>query len=272
MAGTAFWYKQENAVYLVTNRHILKPENDYPALHAYVHARTPKGDISPDIFFQVSYRDNHQKQILCDDSHDLCAIPQATLKFDPVQRKGRGDFPLITSKIQEEVYIVAFEEEHVRPPEELDDLEEVFMIGCPSILWDDFNVLPLIRRGYTAISPRVRWQNGDDGVVDIAAFNGSSGSPVFVYSKRGTLTYNPAKALPDRDYIALLGVLYGGPSHVAEVLNKDGETVGNRFVKVPNNLGFYIKAEVLRDLVSRNLPRTSGKPGPPRAKNNKDHL
>jgi hypothetical protein len=58
-------------------------------------------------------------------------------------------------------------------------LETVTMIGYPIGLWDQVNNFPLARRGTTATHPKVDFNGRKIGVVDIAAFPGSS-VPLFL--------------------------------------------------------------------------------------------
>ena len=67
--------------------------------------------------------------------------------------------------------------------EKLDALEEVVMIGYPIGISDTYNHKPVIRRGITATHPRNNYQGEKDILLDIAAFPGSSGSPVFILNQ-----------------------------------------------------------------------------------------
>ena len=63
---------------------------------------------------------------------------------------------------------------------ELSALEEIVMIGYPIGLWDSKNNYPIFRKGYTASHPAYDFNTKGIGLADIAAFPGSSGSPIYI--------------------------------------------------------------------------------------------
>ena len=91
----------------------------------------------------------------------------------------------------------------------------------------------------------------DDGIglVDMACFPGSSGSPIFILNeggyrdKRGNSYFGTSRIL-------LLGILYAGPQYDArgEIVVKTIPTskqVVESNTSIMTNLGYYIKAEEL---------------------------
>lgn len=128
---------------------------------------------------------------------------------------------------------------------ELGAVENILMVGYPIGLWDEANVLPIIRAGITATHPAIEYGGRAEFMIDAACFGGSSGSPVFYNggSSRLTRDGNVSMGAPQ---IWLLGVLWGGP-----VFESTGEI---RAVAVPTgsqsiaviglhmNLGYVIKA------------------------------
>ena len=77
--------------------------------------------------------------------------------------------------------------------ESLMAVEDVIMVGYPIGLADDIHNLPLIRSGITASHPAIDFRCKPEGVVDMACFPGSSGSPVFLYNQ--TTFYDKVKQL-----------------------------------------------------------------------------
>ncbi len=55
------------------------------------------------------------------------------------------------------------------------------MVGYPRGLWDQHNNMPIARLGTTATHPLALYQGKREFLVDVAAFQGSSGSPVFAF-------------------------------------------------------------------------------------------
>lgn len=65
---------------------------------------------------------------------------------------------------------------------EFDAAEEIVMMGCPWGIHDDVNKIPLARRGAVASYLPLDFAGKPEFVLDVAAFEGSSGSPVFLNS------------------------------------------------------------------------------------------
>ncbi|ODU13673.1 MAG: trypsin [Thiobacillus sp. SCN 64-35] len=63
----------------------------------------------------------------------------------------------------------------------LDALEEVLFVGYPSGVWDQTNLMPILRRGTTATPMALDFEGRKEFLIDAAVYPGSSGSPVFVY-------------------------------------------------------------------------------------------
>lgn len=63
----------------------------------------------------------------------------------------------------------------------LDALEEVVFVGYPSGVWDQVNLMPIMRRGTTATPMALDFEGRQEFLIDAAVYPGSSGSPVFVY-------------------------------------------------------------------------------------------
>lgn len=173
------------------------------------------------------------------DGVDLCATPIEPLRAE-AERRGKN------------LFLATLSTEHLPSQESLSELfalEMVTMVGYPIGLWDEVNNFPLLRRGTTASHPAVDFQGEKEGVVDIAAFPGSSGSPILLVNEGG---YSTREGWVMGSRILLLGILYGGP-----VFRADGEV---EIVEVPTSrtallglemqthLGYYIKAEELLPL------------------------
>ena len=61
-----------------------------------------------------------------------------------------------------------------------DALEEVLFVGYPSGMWDEVNLMPILRRGTTATPLELDFEGQKQFLIDAAVYPGSSGSPVFV--------------------------------------------------------------------------------------------
>lgn len=180
---------------------------------------------------------------------DLCAAPIDRLIS---LRRQAGREPYVKGPSQRDIW----------PDTKLQMLravEDVLMVGYPNGLWDDVNYLPLVRRGITATHPAVDFCGRSGGVVDIAAFPGSSGSPIAI-ANDGLVTMKNGSVAAGRRYV-LLGVLYGGP-----VMTETGEIriqrIPTGIVPVPVmqrliHLGYYIKAKEILVLMDELCKRMS---------------
>lgn len=87
------------------------------------------------------------------------------------------------------------------------DIEPVLVLGYPNGIWDPHNNMPIARLGTTATHPLALYQGKSDFLVDVAAFGGSSGSPVFGYE--APFFRQPSGAVTPGTKIQLLGVVWG---------------------------------------------------------------
>ena len=132
--------------------------------------------------------------------------------------------------------------------EQLSAIEDVVMVGYPIGLSDEKNNLPLFRRGITASHPAIDFDGKKIGVVDMACFPGSSGSPIFVYNRYGNIGKSSSVILTNenKENAIFLGILFGGPQFdatgklVIENIPTKQEVVP--VTLIPINLGYYIKA------------------------------
>ncbi len=89
----------------------------------------------------------------------------------------------------QKIYYQSISESLIPGPQDvdaLDALEEIVFIGYPSGIWDSSNNLPVVRRGTTATPIAINYENKKQFLIDASVFEGSSGSPVFLYDQGGT--------------------------------------------------------------------------------------
>lgn len=126
-------------------------------------------------------------------------------------------------------------------------IEDVYMVGYPNGLWDEYNNKPFIRKGITATNPKFDYNGKKEFAIDMACFPGSSGSPILIvnlgikYDKHGVV-------FETFQGISLIGVLYAGPQYFVESFTKAGRIP--IYSQIPNNIGYVIKAERILELES----------------------
>lgn len=142
---------------------------------------------------------------------------------------------------------------------ELSALEEMTMVGYPIGLWDERNNFPIFRKGFTACHPAIDFNRDGVGLVDIACFPGSSGSPIFLLNEMGYMDKKGATHL-GATRLLLMGYLFGGPRYKA-----DGDIVTETILSLQKisfktnlmiNLGYYIKSSALLDfknIISKDI-------------------
>ena len=126
-------------------------------------------------------------------------------------------FEGVKSGYGKDVFYVANDASIIATKEKLKDLsalEELVMVGYPIGLSDTRNNYPIFRKGYTSAHPAVDFNDDGIGLVDMACFPGSSGSPIYILNeggyrdKHGNAYFGPSRVI-------LLGVLFAGPQYDA---------------------------------------------------------
>lgn len=236
-SGTGFFFSFDidGKTYptLVTNKHVVR-YNPNEVMTFFLHLET--GNNSSEENYQVTYQTNwifHSKQDLC-----FCFINPVLEEVK--KRTGKNVFYKANTKS-----IVATQEKL----EELSALEELVMVGYPIGLWDQQNNFPIFRKGYTASHPALDFNQQGIGLVDMACFPGSSGSPIYILNESSYSDKTGNLYMGKR--IIFIGILYAGPQY-----NVQGDLVVTTiptqqkvFASTPimTNLGYYVKASELNE-------------------------
>ena len=246
-SGTGFFYnfKIDDKVYptIITNKHVVN-YNKNETMTFYLHLMNEEG--SSDENYQVTYSTEwifHSTKDLC-----FCFI-------NPV-------FQEVKKRTGKDVFCIAIDNTIVAKPEKLLDLsaiEELVMVGYPIGLWDEKNNFPIFRKGYTASHPAYDFNENGIGLVDMACFPGSSGSPIYILNEGGYIDKNGNHYL-GTNRIIFLGILYAGPQY-----NAHGDLIVTAIptqnkiqtaTPIMTNLGYYIKTTELNEFqeyIKRNI-------------------
>lgn len=233
-AGTGFFfqYKFDESIVpvIVTNKHVVN-NNPNETVRFLLHLGDDQGND-----FEENYDVTFTTNWLFHGTQDIC-ITFANPLFEEVRKRtGKSVF---YSGIGEDII---YSKDKLK---ELSAIESVTMVGYPTGLWDAMHNYPIFRNGYTASHPGYDFNQISTGLVDMACFPGSSGSPVFILNENGYSDKLGNTYLSGRRVI-FLGVLHSGP-----VMNVNGEIV---VVDIPTqqkaitqsqtmiNLGYYCKA------------------------------
>ena len=236
--GTGFYFLVEledcKFPVFITNRHVIN-DNPNEIVKFSLHFNE-NGQPSKEIIHV-----NYEGKWFLHDKYDL-----AFTFVNPL-------FEEIKEKYNKDVFLIPIDESYIWDNKKLENLtavENVLMYGYPIGLHDKKNVLPLIRYGVTATHPAIDFNGEKIGVVDMACFPGSSGSPIFIVNE-GNYVDKKNNALVVGDRFIFLGVLYKGPVHNSEgkIVIKEIPMRQEIVSRTPQmiNLGYYIKSEVILD-------------------------
>lgn len=223
---------------IITNKHVIN-YNSNETTTFFLHTADSNGE--PDGNLEITYNTNwifHKNKDIC-----YCYI-------NPL-------FEEIKKRYGKNVYYVANDESIIPTKEKLQELtalEELVMVGYPIGLWDERNNFPIFRKGYTACHPAIDFNEDGIGLVDMACFPGSSGSPIYIFNeggykdKRGN-TYLGASRL------ILIGYLFAGPQYTAtgDLIIKTIPTQQKVATITPimANLGYYVKSSDILEFKSQ---------------------
>lgn len=233
-SGTGYFYNFviDNKIVpvIITNKHVVN-YNSNETMTFYLHLRN--GENESNESYQVTLTLNwifHSKKDLC-----FCFVNTV--------------FEFVKKQTGKDVFYIAIDETILpsqKMLEELSALEELVMVGYPIGLWDKNNNFPIFRKGYTASHPAIDFNESGIGLVDMACFPGSSGSPIYILNeggykdKVGNLNWGQSR-------IIFIGTLFSGPIYDAtgKLVVTDIPT-SNQVVEshtgIMVNLGYYIKS------------------------------
>lgn len=215
---------------IITNKHVIN-HNEKEEIKFFLHIKN--GDIPDGKNIGIVFKTDwyfHSDQDLC-----FCFAGPLLHQLKDQKKEEAFYIPIIEDLIW-----------HNKKLEELSALEDIVMIGYPNGLWDQKNNLPLFRKGVTASHPAIDFNNKNIGVVDMACFPGSSGSPIFIFNENGYSDKKGNSFLGCKRFI-FLGILFSGPQ-----LNSKGELIIENITTQQKvsaitptmiNLGYYIKGE-----------------------------
>ncbi len=100
---------------------------------------------------------------------------------------------------------------------ELSAIEEIIVVGYPRLLRDEHTLTPIVRKGITATPIDQDFQALRGFLIDAAIFEGSSGSPVFIYNV-GSYPTQTGIAIGRRAiFLGILAKLVSGLEYSPEV-------------------------------------------------------
>ncbi|WP_427872345.1 S1 family peptidase [Flavobacterium sp. MMS24-S5] len=217
---------------IITNRHVINGANKiFLYFRKSINGQPENGSA-----FVVEIH-NTVKNVIAHPNPkiDLVAIPIASIIN---QLAINGVVPFTVGFTEKEVPSDEFQKKEFKA------FEEIYMIGYPRGLWDEINNMPIVREGITATSPYLDYNGSREFLIDIAAFGGFSGSPVFMYNNSGYSDKSGGINVGG-SRLYLLGVLYSGPQYSINgtvTKSQPGSQADKTESQIPMNLGYVIKA------------------------------
>lgn len=163
-------YKENRYDFIVTNKHVISDNKE--VIISFIKKKDSKPDLGNPCHirfteFNKIWIGHHDKEI------DVGVVPLAHVEG-------------AAKKHGFELFYIVIRDDLIPNNEQLKDLdvlEDVVFIGYPSGIWDEKNFTPIFRSGITATPITLDYNGKPQFVIDAAVFGGSSGSPVFAYTK-----------------------------------------------------------------------------------------
>lgn len=247
--GTGFFYKVTHPatnlarVLILTNKHVVRDAeivhfvlSSAPAVSDLDAQHQPKGRVEHPIYWPLT-----GNLILHPAPEiDLCAI-DITIPYGQILQSGRQ----LRSMCLDATWLL-----NPQDRSNLRDIEQVLVIGYPNGLWDTHNNMPIARRGSTATHALAHYAGKRDFLVDVAAFHGSSGSPVFTYEapmfRQSDGSYTPGTK------VNFVGIVWGviersvtGKLHTVEIPSALAQVPR---LQTSMNLAIALHADAVREI------------------------
>ncbi|HFG6905407.1 hypothetical protein R4641_15855 [Acinetobacter baumannii] len=135
----------------------------------------------------------------------------------------------------------------------LDAIEDILFVGYPNGIWDKVNLLPIFRKGITATPLQIDYEGEPKFLVDASVFGGSSGSPVFVHSKK-------VDGISEFLLVGIIAAVYQVRSK-SEIVQTPVPTDVNHSIEVINtqmiDLGIVFKSRTIIETIEAFLLETN---------------
>jgi S1-C subfamily serine protease len=242
-SGTAFVVSHAHSrgtyTFIVTNRHLV----DGVRRGGLVFTQKRNGQPLFGQRFQLNIEDfPHAWFMHPDPEVDLAIIPMRPLEQAARDQGVELYYHVIDSRLAPDAATTRA----------LDALEEVLFVGYPSGVWDQVNLMPILRRGTTATPMALDFEGRPEFLIDAAVYPGSSGSPVFVYQPD---TMRPTQSAGKKFLFAgvVAAVFFREEAnHLVSVpvpANNHGMVMGSEMI----DLGLVIKAQSVLEVINAYL-------------------
>lgn len=244
-SGTAFvinhTHSRGTTTFIVTNRHLVEDVRQGGLVFTQKRGGRPVFGLR----FQLNIDDFPHAWFMHPDAEvDLAIIPMRPLEQAARDQGVELYYYAIDSRLAPDA----------ATQRALDALEDILFVGYPNGVWDQTNLMPILRRGTTATPMALDFEGRKEFLIDAAVYPGSSGSPVFVYQpETGRQTQSVGKKFLFAGVIAAVFFREETNHLVAAPVpgNIQGTVVGSEMI----DLGLVIKAQAVVDLINAYLEK-----------------
>lgn len=246
--GTGFYYLTKwdgvDTVFLVTNYHVLtgnspderqnEPQGD--SITFYYHM--DESDPCPVVRLKVPLFTNQHFQTWLEHPNKKVDIAMIPITFSlPVE----PFWKLITKELTETDI-------------EINTPDSVTLIGYPKSFLDEKNALPIYKSGNIASEFNINFNGDPCFLIDISAFAGNSGSPVFSIQKNAQIISKEIIMKVSGSSVKFLGIYSAGIEHNGHLLPIFGirNEQKSLITSLDMQLGVVWKAYLLQEIVDTN--------------------
>lgn len=241
--GTGFFFgfcdEEKTKTYIptiVTNKHVIKD-----AINGKLRFSLKDSNGEPiwGEFYDLKLNDFEKRWILHPDPNiDLCILPIANIHHE-------------IKKAQKELFYTYLTMKDIPSKDEIANtisrIEDITVVGYPDGIWDSYNNMPIVRKGITATSLQLNFNNEPKFLIDAAIYGGSSGSPVYIFNQG---SYSPADGgLVAGTRLKLVGIVCAVAQHTVngeiKIVDIPAAKTPITTTLIPNNLGVAIHAREL---------------------------
>ena len=243
-SGTAFVvshnHPRGNFLFVVTNRHLVEGVRQ----GGLVFTQGKNGQPRLGQRFQLNIDEfPHAWFLHPDPSVDLAIVPMRPLEAAARERGIELYYHAIDTRLAPDTHRLAA----------FDALEDVLFVGYPSGVWDQVNLMPIMRRGTTATPIALDFEGRPEFLIDAAVYPGSSGSPVFVVSAEAMRAQGGPRKFVFAGVVA--AVFFREEANRITSMpvpaNQGGTTIGSEMI----DLGLVIKSQAVVNLIEAYLKK-----------------
>lgn len=171
-AGTGFLFRydhnDDSYVFLVTNKHVIENAQKGSLQFNLSH----EDNVVLGDFYTLAFEDfKHEWFFHPDEDIDISIMAFGPVLHELEERNINIFFRTIDSSL------IPIERDLKM---NIDTIEDILFIGYPNNIYDEKNLIPIVRKGITATPICIDFNNDSIFLIDASVFPGSSGSPVLI--------------------------------------------------------------------------------------------